>query len=207
MHMYDYMTNNSSVKVVWFNPVLLWQEFIQSCVRTEAKTRPTAHDLLFHRVLFEVHSLKLLAAHCFINNQCKSMWKALFIPYILRSGLIMILDLSKWRISVALYFEFSLKYLFSCLDLLPENCVEEKTKSYDPNGIMAEINHRDRPGVHLKWVSQSPIHFFSNCFFLHQSLILYCVVVVFLRYSHVSPLELDKFLEDVKWVMEKICWC
>ncbi|XP_055057833.2 nuclear receptor-binding protein 2 isoform X1 [Misgurnus anguillicaudatus] len=98
----------------------LMREFIQSCVRTEAKTRPTAHDLLFHRVLFEVHSLKLLAAHCFINNQY----------------------------------------------LLPENCVEEKTKSYDPNGIMAEINHQDRPGVHLK-------------------------------YSHVSPLELDKFLEDV----------
>uniref|UniRef100_A0A8C2HTG1 Nuclear receptor-binding protein 2 n=1 Tax=Cyprinus carpio TaxID=7962 RepID=A0A8C2HTG1_CYPCA len=99
----------------------LMREFIQSCVLTEAKTRPTAHDLLFHRVLFEVHSLKLLAAHCFINNQY----------------------------------------------LLPENCVEEKTKSFDPNGIMAEINHRDRPGVHLK-------------------------------YSHVSPLELDKFLEDVK---------
>uniref|UniRef100_A0A672MCQ0 Nuclear receptor binding protein 2 n=1 Tax=Sinocyclocheilus grahami TaxID=75366 RepID=A0A672MCQ0_SINGR len=99
----------------------LMREFIQSCVRTEAKTRPTAHDLLFHRVLFEVHSLKLLAAHCFINNQY----------------------------------------------LLPENCVDEKTKSFDPNGIMAEINHCDRPGVHLK-------------------------------YSHVSPLELDKFLEDVK---------
>ncbi|KPP67358.1 nuclear receptor-binding protein 2-like, partial [Scleropages formosus] len=99
----------------------LMREFTQSCVRLEAKKRPTAHDLLFHRVLFEVHSLKLLAAHCFINNQ----------------------------------------YLF------PENCVEEKTKSFDPNGIMAEIKHADRPGVQLK-------------------------------YSHVSPLELDKFLEDVK---------
>ncbi|KAJ8268454.1 hypothetical protein COCON_G00136260 [Conger conger] len=99
----------------------LMREFTQSCLRPEAKLRPTAHDLLFHRVLFEVHSLKLLAAHCFINNQY----------------------------------------------LLPENCVEEKTKSFDPNGIMAEIEHEDRPGVQLK-------------------------------YSHVSPLELDKFLEDVK---------
>ncbi|KAK3546130.1 hypothetical protein QTP70_024489, partial [Hemibagrus guttatus] len=99
----------------------LMREFTQSCVRTEAKMRPTAHDLLFHRVLFEVHSLKLLAAHCFISNQY----------------------------------------------LLPENCVEEKTKAIDPNGIMAEINHSDRPGIQLK-------------------------------YSHVSPLELDKFLEDVK---------
>ncbi|KAM4606622.1 nuclear receptor-binding protein 2b [Polymixia lowei] len=99
----------------------LMREFTQSCVRQEAKLRPTAHDLLFHRVLFEVHSLKLLAAHCLINNQY----------------------------------------------LLPENCVEEKTKSFDPNAIMAEIQHEDRPGVQLK-------------------------------YSHVSPLELDKFLEDVK---------
>ncbi|CAG05517.1 unnamed protein product, partial [Tetraodon nigroviridis] len=97
------------------------QEFTQSCLRHEAKLRPTAHDLLFHRVLFEVHSLKLLAAHCLINNQY----------------------------------------------LLPENCVEEKTKSIDPNAVMAEIRHRDRQGVQLK-------------------------------YSHVSPLELDKFLEDVK---------
>lgn len=47
------------------------QEFTQSCLRHEAKLRPTAHDLLFHRVLFEVHSLKLLAAHCLISNQCE----------------------------------------------------------------------------------------------------------------------------------------
>uniref|UniRef100_A0A3B5A4T8 Nuclear receptor-binding protein 2 n=1 Tax=Stegastes partitus TaxID=144197 RepID=A0A3B5A4T8_9TELE len=99
----------------------LMREFTQSCLRHEAKLRPTAHDLLFHRVLFEVHSLKLLAAHCLINNQY----------------------------------------------LLPENCVEEKTKSFDPNAVMAEIKHDDRQGVQLK-------------------------------YSHVSPLELDKFLEDVK---------
>ncbi|KAJ0059743.1 hypothetical protein NL108_011243, partial [Boleophthalmus pectinirostris] len=99
----------------------LMREFTQSCLRHDAKLRPTAHDLLFHRVLFEVHSLKLLAAHCLINNQY----------------------------------------------MLPENCVEEKTKSFDPNAVMAEIKHDDRPGVQLK-------------------------------YSHVSPLELDKFLEDVK---------
>uniref|UniRef100_W5JY95 Nuclear receptor binding protein 2 n=1 Tax=Astyanax mexicanus TaxID=7994 RepID=W5JY95_ASTMX len=99
----------------------LMREFTQSCVRTEAKLRPTAHDLLFHRVLFEVHSLKLLAAHCFIN-------------------------------------------------FLPENCVEEKTKSIDPNGIMVSI-----------YLCLSG-----------------CIFVSIMEYSHVSPLELDKFLEDVK---------
>uniref|UniRef100_A0A8C1FVW0 Nuclear receptor binding protein 2b n=1 Tax=Cyprinus carpio carpio TaxID=630221 RepID=A0A8C1FVW0_CYPCA len=49
----------------------LMREFTQMCVRHNPRLRPTAHDLLFHRVLFEVHSLKLLAAHCLINNQCK----------------------------------------------------------------------------------------------------------------------------------------
>lgn len=52
------------------------QEFTLSCLRHEAKLRPTAHDLLFHRVLFEVHSLKLLAAHCLINNQCEFLTSA-----------------------------------------------------------------------------------------------------------------------------------
>uniref|UniRef100_A0A8C1CQI3 Nuclear receptor binding protein 2b n=1 Tax=Cyprinus carpio carpio TaxID=630221 RepID=A0A8C1CQI3_CYPCA len=47
----------------------LMREFTQMCVRHNPRLRPTAHDLLFHRVLFEVHSLKLLAAHCLINNQ------------------------------------------------------------------------------------------------------------------------------------------
>lgn len=99
----------------------LIKEFTQSCVRMDAKKRPTAHDLLFHRVLFEVHSLKLLAAHCFINYQYQ----------------------------------------------LHDNCLEEKTRTFDPSGVMAEIKHGDRPGVEIK-------------------------------YSNVSPLELDKFLEDVK---------
>ncbi|KAK6302285.1 hypothetical protein J4Q44_G00266400 [Coregonus suidteri] len=52
-------------------------------------------------------------------------------------------------------------------DQLHDNCLEEKTRTFDPNGVMAEIKHGDRPGVEIK-------------------------------YSNVSPLELDKFLEDVK---------
>lgn len=71
-HPYRFISRN------WSNPercdnfiLTTLQEFTQSCLRHEAKIRPTAHDLLFHRVLFEVHSLKLLAAHCLINNQCE----------------------------------------------------------------------------------------------------------------------------------------
>ncbi|NXP81176.1 NRBP2 protein, partial [Ramphastos sulfuratus] len=97
------------------------REFILSCLTLNPDKRPTANSLLFHRVLFEVHSLKLLAAHCFINNQY----------------------------------------------LMPENVVEEKIKELDLNIVMAEIRREGRPGV--QW-----------------------------RYSEVSFLELDKFLEDVR---------
>uniref|UniRef100_A0A8C3ESD1 Nuclear receptor binding protein 2 n=1 Tax=Corvus moneduloides TaxID=1196302 RepID=A0A8C3ESD1_CORMO len=99
------------------------REFILSCLTLNPDKRPTAHNLLFHRVLFEVHSLKLLAAHCFINHQY----------------------------------------------LMPENVVEEKIKELDLNMVMAEIRREGRPGA--QW-----------------------------RYSEVSFLELDKFLEDVRWV-------
>ncbi|NXA56648.1 NRBP2 protein, partial [Nothocercus julius] len=97
------------------------REFILSCLTFNPDKRPTANNLLFHRVLFEVHSLKLLAAHCFINNQY----------------------------------------------LMPENVVEEKIKELDLNMVMAEIRREGQPGV--QW-----------------------------RYSEVSFLELDKFLEDVR---------
>ncbi|XP_033375390.1 nuclear receptor-binding protein 2 [Parus major] len=94
------------------------REFILSCLTLNPDKRPTANNLLFHRVLFEVHSLKLLAAHCFINHQY----------------------------------------------LMPENVVEEKIKELDLNMVMAEIRREGRPGA--QW-----------------------------RYSEVSFLELDKFLE------------
>uniref|UniRef100_A0A452HS95 Nuclear receptor binding protein 2 n=1 Tax=Gopherus agassizii TaxID=38772 RepID=A0A452HS95_9SAUR len=97
------------------------RDFILGCLLLNPDKRPTAHNLLFHQVLFEVHSLKLLAAHCFINNQY----------------------------------------------LMPENVVEENTKGLDLNMVMAEIRLEGRPAV--QW-----------------------------RYSEVSFLELDKFLEDVR---------
>ncbi|XP_036137171.1 nuclear receptor-binding protein 2 isoform X1 [Molossus molossus] len=97
------------------------REFILSCLARDPAHRPSAHNLLFHRVLFEVHSLKLLAAHCFIQHQY----------------------------------------------LMPENVVEEKTKSMDLHAVLAEISRPPRPPV--QW-----------------------------RYSEVSCMELDKFIEDVR---------
>jgi len=44
------------------------KDFIRQCLVTDPASRPKARDLLFHPVLFEVHSLKLLAAHTLVKN-------------------------------------------------------------------------------------------------------------------------------------------
>ncbi len=46
----------------------LQKDFIRRCLRKDPRERPTARELLFHPVLFEVHSLKLLAAHSLVNT-------------------------------------------------------------------------------------------------------------------------------------------
>lgn len=46
----------------------LQKDFIHKCLAQEPLERPLARDLLFHPILFEVHSLKLLAAHTLVNS-------------------------------------------------------------------------------------------------------------------------------------------
>lgn len=46
----------------------LQKDFITKCLEKDPTRRPTARELLFHCVLFEVHSLKLLAAHRYIKS-------------------------------------------------------------------------------------------------------------------------------------------
>ncbi|KAB7496148.1 Nuclear receptor-binding protein, partial [Armadillidium nasatum] len=50
----------------------LQQDFINKCLNPDPKQRPFSTKLLFHPVLFEVHSLKLLAAHNIIHNPKKA---------------------------------------------------------------------------------------------------------------------------------------
>nr|CAH7767783.1 unnamed protein product [Callosobruchus chinensis] len=44
------------------------KDFIQRCLALDPRDRPTAKELLFHPLLFEVHSLKLLAAHVLVKK-------------------------------------------------------------------------------------------------------------------------------------------
>lgn len=44
------------------------KDFIAKCLSARPEDRSTARELLFHPLLFEVHSLKLLAAHCLVNT-------------------------------------------------------------------------------------------------------------------------------------------
>jgi len=44
------------------------KDFIRKCLVTDPLERPKARDLLFHPVLFEVPSLRLLAAHTLVKN-------------------------------------------------------------------------------------------------------------------------------------------
>lgn len=44
------------------------KDFIYKCLCKNPADRPTARELLFHPLLFEVHSLKLITAHCLVNT-------------------------------------------------------------------------------------------------------------------------------------------
>ncbi|KAK3089646.1 hypothetical protein FSP39_005306 [Pinctada imbricata] len=47
----------------------LQRDFIQKCIQEDPSKRPEARTLLFHAILFEVHSLQLLSAHTFVNSR------------------------------------------------------------------------------------------------------------------------------------------
>lgn len=59
------------------------KDFIRKCLQVDPLSRPSARELLFHPVLFEVHSLKLLAAHALVNSASKSERNFTFLCHML----------------------------------------------------------------------------------------------------------------------------
>ena len=49
----------------------LLKQFVTVCLNKDPKQRPTARELLFHPALFEIHALKLVAAHSFVQYLSK----------------------------------------------------------------------------------------------------------------------------------------
>uniref|UniRef100_A0A673GTA7 Nuclear receptor-binding protein 2-like n=1 Tax=Sinocyclocheilus rhinocerous TaxID=307959 RepID=A0A673GTA7_9TELE len=139
----------------WCTQILSALSYLHSC------DPPIIHGNLTCDTIFIQHNglIKIGSVwhRLFVNGKRLPKW------YILRLMGFQV----KWIIIITKIIQFGFYMLSGFKDMLPENCVEEKTKSFDPNGVMAEIIHKDHPRVQLK-------------------------------YSHVSPLELDKFLEDVK---------
>jgi len=50
----------------------LQKDLIYQCLTADFEKRPSARTLLFHPVLFEVHALKLLAAHALVKTGKRS---------------------------------------------------------------------------------------------------------------------------------------
>lgn len=99
------------------------KDFIRKCLASDPLSRPSARELLFHPVLFEVHSLKLLAAHALVNSASEFFFSMKIL-------------IMRWEYLLVAFF----------LANISETITDEVLQRlYGPDTIVAEIRYQNRP--------------------------------------------------------------
>uniref|UniRef100_A0AAG5DV79 Nuclear receptor-binding protein homolog n=1 Tax=Anopheles atroparvus TaxID=41427 RepID=A0AAG5DV79_ANOAO len=83
------------------------KDFINKCLSHDPAKRPSARELLFHPLLFEVHALKLLAAHCLVNTSSNydEMLQKLYKPDVVYAEVRHANDVIKYHLGDAIATE------------------------------------------------------------------------------------------------------
>lgn len=66
----NHVTQEHVLKTIESLDNCLQKDFIKACINLLPSRRPSAKKLLFHSILFEVPSLRLLSAHQIVNTPC-----------------------------------------------------------------------------------------------------------------------------------------
>lgn len=114
------------------------KDFIRRCIQSDAALRPSAMELLFHPLLFEVHSLKLLAAHALVNSASKIA--------------IAIIILEPFR-RISNFTKISFLFTANISETITDEVLQ---RLYGPDTIVAEMKYPDRPPYQLR-LSDIPV--------------------------------------------------
>jgi nuclear receptor-binding protein len=107
------------------------KDFISKCLSHDPAERPSAKELLFHPLLFEVHSLKLLVAHCLLNSARELHYYSTLIPlYSLSSSII--------HYHISFYSFFVANFSDTITD-------EMMRRRYKPDVVLADIPRESNP--------------------------------------------------------------
>lgn len=96
------------------------KDFILKCLKKDQGARHSARELLFHSLLFEVHSLKLLAAHCLVDNTRECRKSFCFS------------SLQRFRLLNLFLLLFAANFSETLIDEMMQRC-------YKPDAVVAEI--------------------------------------------------------------------
>jgi serine/threonine protein kinase len=93
------------------------KDFIHKCLHKEPGHRPSARELLFHPLLFEVHSLKLLSAHALVYSTGKGTMRYFGWHFVLRKC-VKTLDNSDFIQSIFFCIVCQVKHFIRCCPII-----------------------------------------------------------------------------------------